>query len=128
MARSKSKEPLPAITTSPRRRADTQTGTFVTSTPAPERRRASSWPLERSLPGTRSEEHTSELQSQSNLVFRLLLEKKKKIYKKLIHFHNYSLLIIFKYHYNHNTSLRAVPTIYYVSAYILNIILYAYHG
>src|SRR2546430_12187700 len=29
-------------------------------------------------PGTRSEEHTSELQSQSNLVCRLLLEKKKK--------------------------------------------------
>src|SRR5688572_31742386 len=27
-------------------------------------------------PGTRSEEHTSELQSQSNLVCRLLLEKK----------------------------------------------------
>src|SRR3989475_3617922 len=27
---------------------------------------------------TRSEEHTSELQSQSNLVCRLLLEKKKK--------------------------------------------------
>src|SRR2546430_5573239 len=36
-------------------------------------------------PGTsfkyRSEEHTSELQSQSNLVCRLLLEKKKKILK-----------------------------------------------
>src|SRR2546430_3281138 len=31
----------------------------------------------------RSEEHTSELQSQSNLVCRLLLEKKKK--KKLKH-------------------------------------------
>src|SRR2546430_11276911 len=31
------------------------------------------WPLE-----PRSEEHTSELQSQSNLVCRLLLEKKKK--------------------------------------------------
>src|SRR2546427_8689940 len=31
----------------------------------------------------RSEEHTSELQSQSNLVCRLLLEKKKKI--KTIH-------------------------------------------
>src|SRR5688572_31610889 len=33
---------------------------------------------------TRSEEHTSELQSQSNLVCRLLLEKKKKkkIHKK----------------------------------------------
>src|SRR2546430_4635293 len=33
---------------------------------------------------TRSEEHTSELQSQSNLVCRLLLEKKKKINKKSI--------------------------------------------
>src|SRR2546427_7260114 len=32
--------------------------------------------------GTRSEEHTSELQSQSNLVCRLLLEKKKKIKNK----------------------------------------------
>src|SRR2546427_3520854 len=29
----------------------------------------------------RSEEHTSELQSQSNLVCRLLLEKKKKQYR-----------------------------------------------
>src|SRR2546427_7104865 len=33
--------------------------------------------MERSS-STRSEEHTSELQSQSNLVCRLLLEKKKK--------------------------------------------------
>src|SRR5688572_31746091 len=34
----------------------------------------------------RSEEHTSELQSQSNLVCRLLLEKKKKKIKKpLLH-------------------------------------------
>src|SRR5438270_1231554 len=32
----------------------------------------------------RSEEHTSELQSQSNLVCRLLLEKKKKKKKKNI--------------------------------------------
>src|SRR2546430_11096487 len=31
----------------------------------------------REIGGTRSEEHTSELQSQSNLVCRLLLEKKK---------------------------------------------------
>src|SRR2546427_9194673 len=31
---------------------------------------------------SRSEEHTSELQSQSNLVCRLLLEKKKKTNKK----------------------------------------------
>src|SRR2546430_17649970 len=49
------------------------------------------WPLHRALGvqastrasfyvyNTRSEEHTSELQSQSNLVCRLLLEKKKKI-------------------------------------------------
>src|SRR2546430_11446200 len=33
------------------------------------------WPKQ--LPNNRSEEHTSELQSQSNLVCRLLLEKKK---------------------------------------------------
>src|SRR2546427_8890927 len=32
----------------------------------------------RAIPDERSEEHTSELQSQSNLVCRLLLEKKKK--------------------------------------------------
>src|SRR6266478_9793388 len=38
-------------------------------------------------PGSRprSEEHTSELQSQSNLVCRLLLEKKKKKKKTLSH-------------------------------------------
>src|SRR6266478_8744412 len=38
------------------------------------------WPVERGSQrtGRRSEEHTSELQSQSNLVCRLLLEKKKK--------------------------------------------------
>src|SRR2546427_4086465 len=34
---------------------------------------------EREAEDSRSEEHTSELQSQSNLVCRLLLEKKKKI-------------------------------------------------
>src|SRR2546427_4238951 len=34
----------------------------------------------------RSEEHTSELQSQSNLVCRLLLEKKKKINNRSHHF------------------------------------------
>src|SRR5688572_31825086 len=34
------------------------------------------------IAGARSEEHTSELQSQSNLVCRLLLEKKKKKKKK----------------------------------------------
>src|SRR5690606_42145448 len=36
-------------------------------------------------PGSRrSEEHTSELQSRENLVCRLLLEKKKKIYNKIL--------------------------------------------
>src|SRR5688572_32336900 len=37
----------------------------------------------RRIEGVRSEEHTSELQSQSNLVCRLLLEKKKQIEKVL---------------------------------------------
>src|SRR2546427_1939681 len=36
-------------------------------------------------PEERSEEHTSELQSQSNLVCRLLLEKKKKNTKSALH-------------------------------------------
>src|SRR2546427_7033487 len=36
------------------------------------------WWAQTSLHAKRSEEHTSELQSQSNLVCRLLLEKKKK--------------------------------------------------
>src|SRR5688572_33259733 len=43
------------------------------------RRRPAEQPGSRNyLLGPRSEEHTSELQSQSNLVCRLLLEKKKK--------------------------------------------------
>src|SRR2546427_3616597 len=37
---------------------------------------------------SRSEEHTSELQSQSNLVCRLLLEKKKKKRTHTIKHHN----------------------------------------
>src|SRR5688572_31810056 len=37
---------------------------------------------------TRSEEHTSELQSQSNLVCRLLLEKKKKNKQTNTHINN----------------------------------------
>src|SRR5256885_5413885 len=38
----------------------------------------------RPRPSTRSEEHTSELQSPCNLVCRLLLEKKKKTQKPLM--------------------------------------------
>src|SRR2546427_7917237 len=43
----------------------------------------SRYPFQIGLPAfrERSEEHTSELQSQSNLVCRLLLEKKKKKHK-----------------------------------------------
>src|SRR5688572_32249507 len=46
------------------------------STCAPDR--APGWDNRHNGRGVRSEEHTSELQSQSNLVCRLLLEKKKK--------------------------------------------------
>src|SRR2546430_12315090 len=45
--------------------------------------------------GTRSEEHTSELQSQSNLVCRLLLEKKKKIKPISPLFHQYKIRPIY---------------------------------
>src|SRR2546427_7950315 len=41
--------------------------------------RLDKWGRWRSLEEARSEEHTSELQSQSNLVCRLLLEKKKNV-------------------------------------------------
>src|SRR5256886_11820381 len=42
-------------------------------------------PIEQQMSGVdRSEEHTSELQSQSNLVCRLLLEKKKNIQSKTV--------------------------------------------
>src|SRR5205085_4690824 len=40
-------------------------------------RHATHWLFWFAIIGVRSEEHTSELQSQSNLVCRLLLEKKK---------------------------------------------------
>src|SRR2546430_3521573 len=42
------------------------------------RRAGRARPGRRDLVGLRSEEHTSELQSQSKIVCRLLLEKKKK--------------------------------------------------
>src|SRR5438270_7653226 len=52
---------------------------------------------ERELEETRSEEHTSELQSQSNLVCRLLLEKKKPHFVEAVevqaHYHVDSVLI-----------------------------------
>src|SRR2546430_8755987 len=51
------------------------------STPGARGRRRSS--IRRRWP-SRSEEHTSELQSQSNLVCRLLLEKKKKVIPRAV--------------------------------------------
>src|SRR5256886_5809246 len=49
----------------------------------------------KSVRDERSEEHTSELQSQSNLVCRLLLEKKKKIHASTctITFHLHLMMI-----------------------------------
>src|SRR2546430_6477190 len=41
-------------------------------------------PVDSRVPLRRSEEHTSELQSQSNLVCRLLLEKKKKHISRIL--------------------------------------------
>src|SRR3712207_8168778 len=49
------------------------------SPPSPSCRYLSSLPAFCSRTGSRSEEHTSELQSRQYLVCRLLLEKKKKI-------------------------------------------------
>src|SRR2546430_13134937 len=48
------------------------------------RGRRSACHMSEHVPAARSEEHTSELQSQSNLVCRLLLEKKKKKYTTII--------------------------------------------
>src|SRR5256885_11499796 len=57
-----------------------------TSRPAMVRVSASSWVVSGGLQNSRSrsEEHTSELQSPCNLVCRLLLEKKKKILSLLL--------------------------------------------
>src|SRR2546430_13325885 len=49
------------------------------------RRVSSSMPTPVSPTYRQSEEHTSELQSQSNLVCRLLLEKKKKTSKPMLY-------------------------------------------
>src|SRR2546430_4379875 len=66
--------PYTTLFRSPRRRVPRDSGSPRSSPsrclPGPSRGR-------RPRPSRRSEEHTSELQSQSNLVCRLLLEKKK---------------------------------------------------
>src|SRR2546430_6151585 len=59
---------------------------FRSPAPGPCRQSPSTWWLVpfRRCGAPRSEEHTSELQSQSNLVCRLLLEKKKKNYLTIL--------------------------------------------
>src|SRR3712207_8548036 len=65
-------DPLPI----PRARASSATPTR--RVPHPPRSNGASSPPRRRCSPTRSEEHTSELQSRQYLVCRLLLEKKKK--------------------------------------------------
>src|SRR2546430_13027120 len=73
--RSRERPPQPRRVTSPPRGCLQRVGPHVLrSAPPPHPRRGST---SRWRCWLRSEEHTSELQSQSNLVCRLLLEKKK---------------------------------------------------
>src|SRR5688572_28213847 len=61
----------------------------------------------------RSEEHTSELQSQSNLVCRLLLEKENMIYLFNIIYYdssfNYFIVFFIKFYDDHR-DLHSFPT------------------
>src|SRR2546426_1442660 len=54
------------------------------------------WKAYQQVLGTRSEEHTSELQSPCNLVCRLLLEKKKKkqheLSRRVFRIHNQQII------------------------------------
>src|SRR2546430_13335903 len=56
-----------------------RSGTYAkgASTPMARKAAVAAAPMPNNVAAMRSEEHTSELQSQSNLVCRLLLEKKK---------------------------------------------------
>src|SRR2546422_8543338 len=71
----------PRSTLFPTRRSSDLPSGRPTSSPASsaERRRSSSWTCTPRRPASRSEEHTSELQSRLHLVCRLLLEKKKTV-------------------------------------------------
>src|SRR5260221_1408422 len=65
-------------------RSSTATAIFGSTIAASTPCRPASPPVSVAMPGgTRSEEHTSELQSHSDLVCRLLLEKKKRICNQL---------------------------------------------
>src|SRR2546430_13535663 len=56
---------------------------------------------------SRSEEHTSELQSQSNLVCRLLLEKKNNNIARDLRYQAHKIVPIITSYYNICTSYRA---------------------
>src|SRR2546430_8702944 len=74
--------------------------TLFRSADGGDRRHGSRQSPRRAIPGTpRSEEHTSELQSQSNLVCRLLLEKKKSNTISLLHHHH-------RHHYRKHTTIQ----------------------
>src|SRR2546427_1839093 len=75
--------PVPGATASRSGSATVAPG--VGRAPGGASRAAPAVPGYRSALAIRSEEHTSELQSQSNLVCRLLLEKKKKPYTSLVY-------------------------------------------
>src|SRR5688572_31880669 len=70
--------PYTTLFRSSRERAGSLVGHSLQGSHQPRRPRESRVPVGNLGRHLRSEEHTSELQSQSNLVCRLLLEKKKK--------------------------------------------------
>src|SRR5256886_9130186 len=73
--------------------------------------------LPRSSSLVRSEEHTSELQSQSNLVCRLLLEKKKKVSQQP--YQSYPFVTSTRLYFSYNLIsylVFCVNTKYYVSS------------
>src|SRR2546430_7389417 len=61
-------------------------------------------PPKRATWDIRSEEHTSELQSQSNLVCRLLLEKKKKHNNNIYKHYSVSHTVVLQQHRVHTHS------------------------
>src|SRR5687768_18032332 len=70
--------------------------------------RAGTWPWSwemrsGSSPSSRSEEHTSELQSRLHLVCRLLLEKKNKFWQRVIHSLQKSQLLQQRQQYHEKT-------------------------
>src|SRR2546430_3049291 len=67
-----------SLVCSPRRRFAPISRRPITSGQGNSTSKSSDLSPQKSTPAARSEEHTSELQSQSNLVCRLLLEKKKQ--------------------------------------------------